>query len=561
MFERLDKELHAARPAFSLISPGMSNLISSQYPKAIKIIGVATFFKGWHGQRKAGMSYAQMIGSSAGYKITKKLTKPLKTQVINAHLHVQATEKRDFNRKNGLGGRTWYTKPGIHQLIIVFHDANRAGPHIDVHIGRLSLVYKVKPELYAKLKYNKDGILTANSQEMLLEYIKDEIETGARVPQNLDHSRSNAISSWTHGDRNATTYGSGFTRQVISASQVEVYKAHANGPIEMYAPALNSFRPLYLYRLYPGDGKRAPICIFGAKKSHVPKLKDRLHLKLIHPEDIDQLELKADMTTSTAKYDGSSCYFSIGPKGTRVWSPRISKVSGEQIEYTPKMRGLQGLHNKEEIVGMGEIVFVRKNWMNWRENGNIYLPQAQGSGILNSNGVLPRGVRPEIRIYRIDKIGKTDLTEAPFAENRVEQQRVAALHPSILKVVELMDPKTAHDKGFEGVVVVPEGQSVNEGFKVKWWTDPHDWVITKVSFKSGEKGKVAGVVHAKSLESGKDFKLGPGQMGNEALTRHMMQHPDAYEGAVLKVLSRHGHEGRASKVVSIHDDKGIAVLE
>jgi hypothetical protein len=61
-----------------------------------------------------------------------------------------------------------------------------------------------------------------------------------------------------------------------------------------------------------------------------------------------------------------------------------------------------------------------------------------------------------------------------------------------------------------------------------------------------------------SLESGKKFKLGPSQMGDQTLTRHMMDNPNLYEGSVVKVNSKRGHEGRASKVIGFHDDKGLA---
>jgi hypothetical protein len=129
---------------------------------------------------------------------------------------------------------------------------------------------------------------------------------------------TNARATWTGGVDTETHYGAGITRQVVSVSPVEVYKAHDGGPIEFYAPLLSGSRPLYLYRLYPGEKGRAPICIWGEKKPDPPRMEERLHLKLVHPENIDDLEIKADMETSTAKYDGSSAYFRITPKGTTV---------------------------------------------------------------------------------------------------------------------------------------------------------------------------------------------------------------------------------------------------
>jgi hypothetical protein len=95
---------------------------------------------------------------------------------------------------------------------------------------------------------------------------------------------------------------------------------------------------------------------------------------------------------------------------------------------------------------------------------------------------------------------------------------------------------------------------------MKWWEDPNDWRIEKIKFERGEKGRIAGVVECVSLDSQKKFKLGATAVGNEYLTKHMMENPDLYEGSVIKVLSRHGHEGRSAKVVGFHDDKGLAPL-
>src|SRR5690606_4602867 len=111
-----------------------------------------------------------------------------------------------------------------------------------------------------------------------------------------------------------------------------------------------------------------------------------------------------------------------------------------------------------------------------------------------------------------------------------------------LEVVELMDPERALASGYEGIVAVPEGGSVNDGFKMKWCQDANDWRIDEVDFRPGEKGGVAGVVYCTSMESGKTFKLGPSAVGNQELTREMMANPHDYQGSVLKVQSRNGHE-------------------
>lgn len=553
--DSVTKEFIAARPLYRTLSPGPSALLTGRLVALAKTAAVTA---GAANQLRKGADPAEMLGDVIGGRITKLMGRPVKRRVTKAHLHMRNVN-HDPLRKNGMGGRSWITKPGRHEMVIVFHDANRAGPHIDVHIGRLSMVYRVKPDLYARLKYNNSGMLTEDSKKAIINHVRTETRNGSRVPQNLDHSLSNARAAWTNGDPDAKTYGSGRTRQVVSVSTVDVYKAHPDGPIEMYAPLLNPHRGMYIYKIHPGDNKRAPILIWGNKSAAPPKLEDRLHLKLVHPEEMEKAAEKVDMDTSTAKYDGSSCYVHIGPKGTTVWSPRLSSATGERIEYTFKLDGLANVRSDENIVAMGELLFREKGKFPWSPS-KTYLPSAVGSGILNSNSVLPKNIKPEIRLYRVDRIGRENTKNLGFWENRSLQVAVAATAPQHLKVVSLMTPEEAAEQGYEGIVAVPEGASVNDGIKVKWWMDPHDWVIDKVDFKPGDRGGIAGVVRATSLESGKKFNLGPGQMGNRELTERMMNNPEHYEGAVLKVNSRHGHEGRASKVVAFHDDKGVAVV-
>ena len=558
-FNLVDQELIAAKPYFKAISPGIPVMLKPGYPRLIAH-GV---LKTWSGYKtiqewRSGRALSDILGEKTARAFSSRAVRPVSSRVTRAHSTLQEQSARDIRRKNGIGGRSWISEPGRYDMVMIFHDANRAGPHIDVHIGRFSLIYRVKPHIYEQLKYNNEGILTAKSQALLVDFVRDEIETGSRVPQNLDHSRRNARSTWYNGDTEGTNYGDGKTRQVISESEVEVYKAHKDGPIELYAPAINPHRGMYIYKLYNGGGKRAPICIWGNRSTQPPNLKDRLHLKLVDPDNLDVLEEKGDLATSTAKYDGSSCYVTIDQKGTRVWSPRQSVVTGEQIEYTFKLDDLAQVTSDTPIVAMGELLFKRPS--GWFGSKTEYLAQAEGSGILNSNKVLPSGVIPEIRLYRVDKIGRENTADLNFWENRKLQQEVSVLSRHF-KTVALMNPHDAMMNGFEGVVVAPPDASVNDAYKTKWWEDPNDWRIDDVEFVPGPTGKVAGVIRCTSIlrdgSDGRKFKLGPGQVGDEALTTDMMERPCQYEGRVLKVRSRPGHEGRAAKVLSFHDDKGL----
>lgn len=553
-------QLISAKPYFKKLSPGWTSLFVGRAAIVARAIKTGMSAIDAYRTYKSGTPLATATGGFIGGQIIRSICRPMKKRVKKTHVMVIKQAKHDVWRKNGLGGRTWLTTTGHHQMVIVFHDANRAGPHIDVHIGRMSFVYRVKPELYSQLRYNREGYLTEDSRKLIINHIRGEIANGSRVPQNLDHSLSNARSTWVNGDRNGRNYGDGVTRQVVLESTVDIYKAHEGGPIEMFAPALNASTSLYLYPLYPGDDKRAPIAIWGQKSAGPSTVfTDRLHLQMIDPKDMDVLMSKGDMSTSTAKYDGSSCYVIIKKDGTTVWSPRTSVKTGKQIEYTPKINSLAHAHtNGETIVAMGELLFKQKTWRTYVPGmSDPYLPQSIGSGILNANAVLPKNIQPEIRLYRVDKVGRTNTSNMNFWDNRVLQFAAASFHQH-LKVVELMSPEQALANGFEGVVVVPEDSSVNEGFKMKWWADANDWRIDSIDLYPGEKGGIAGVVWFTSLESGKQFKLGPSNLGDRDFQMQMIDNPDHYIGAVAKVSGRQGHEGRAAKMIALHDDKGLA---
>ncbi|MGW8181370.1 MAG: hypothetical protein ACWGQW_21795, partial [bacterium] len=415
-FQTVNQGFINTKPYYSSVNPNLVSLLSIRiHQRAAK--AALTCWKAYgafrHYKSNDG-DIPQTLGDFLGWYLVKKIKSPMRKRVGRMHV-VASRTRHDIFRKNGMGGRGWYDKPRREKLVIVFHDANRAGPHIDVHIGRVSVVYRVKPDLYQQLSYNNQGQLTEASKQAILDHVRGEIAKGARVPQNIDHSRSNAVASWTDGDRTATHYGAGYTRQVILQSEVDIYKAHWNGPIEMYAPDLNKHRATYLYRIYHGRDTGTPILIFGSKTDHPPTLQDRLHLRLIHPEHIDQLHIKADMSTSTAKYDGSSCYVVITPKGTTVWSPRLSKLTGEHIEYTHKLDGLSSATSDQTIVAMGEVMF--------KVDGE-YLPAASGSGILNSDSLLPKHVEPEISLYRVDRIGRKNYFGTDFWSNRDLQKEV-----------------------------------------------------------------------------------------------------------------------------------------
>lgn len=450
--------------------------------------------------------------------------------------------------------RSWFNKKGKGKFVVVYHHANKAGKHIDIHFDNgTSFIMRVDNKPVEKLiKFNSKGLITEESRKALLEHIRSEIRNSSRVPQNLDHSLLEARMSWALDKGPKEGYGSGPTRQVILEDKYVIFKLskEKGQTAELFIPSIDPYYPLYIHKLYPGDDKKVPIVIWGQMKPKHPEFKDRLHLTLIDPKNEEKFKNITSSKSISRKYDGASCYIHVGKDRTTVWSPRISKKTGDRIEYTMKVWELADIQNDNSPVAMGELLFKKKIL------GFIpgpYLTAAEIGGILNSNSLRPNNIIPEIRLYRADRWNGKDIGNLEFFDNRKYQKAISELHP-FLNLVELTG--FVKDLSWEGLVGIPKGMSVNDGYKIKWWQDADDWQITDVNLKLSDKGNPSGVVWFKSLKSDKEFKLGPGQIGSFDQNMEIIEHPELFIGKVAKVSSRNGHEGRAAKLIEWHLDKG-----
>jgi hypothetical protein len=554
--EELLEVLQSAVPLFKSICPSLIDSIGHKGFRTVRKIlrncQEVLFFKSVMEGNPDRIP--ERLGELAGRRIAHTLMiKPLKRMNINAHKRMAGIDRTAGHAGHGRN-RSWITEFDkgldgriVKRMVMVFHDANHAGKHVDLHIGHLSLVFRIsgKP-VENELKF-KDGMLTQDSKNAILKHLKAEIANGSRVPQNLDHDWQAARFQWINGSAGDDRYGAGKTRQIVAEDDIEIVQANdgAGQTLKMYAPILDKHCQLYLHKLYPGSQTKAPIVIFGRYEGDSPEFEPRLHLKSMNSNELERFKLLVDPKTVTLKEDGASTYFVISSKGSRFFSPRMSKETGSPIEYTGKLPELARVKRDGLIIGMGELKF---------KQGGVDLTAAQIGGVLNSDKIRPRNIRPEIRIYRIDEIDKKQVSGLSFSENRKIQERVASLHGQF-KVVKKVDPKI--QDGVEGLVGVPEGKSINEGIKIKFLGNPADWQVESVDLKNGPTGRTAGVVWFKSLESGKRFKLGPGQLGGEEFVRSIMVNPDGFVGRVFKVNSKRGHEGRAAKLVEEHLDKGV----
>lgn len=440
----------------------------------------------------------------------------------------------------------------IKKAIIVYHDANKAGKHIDIHLGHVSLVTRIsgKP-IESILRFNKDGSLTAASKGLLMDFVRLELKNHARFAQNIDHTPANARSSWLRPTSGG--YGSGNTRQIVHESDMEVISIDRGdgSTAKIYAPGIDKHRMLFLHKLYPGTGKKAPIVIFGAMKSDSPAFSDRLHLS--KAENMEEFRRKVDPSTVTIKEDGASTHFTISEKGATFWSPRISKETGERIQYTGKLPELARLVAKSRTSGMGELKFrVKFNLFDPHTWSQRELSAAEIGGVLNSDSIRPRWLEPSVSVYRID-IASGRQVSMDFHINRGVQE---SLKLNRIRPVRKARLDRSNADGIEGLVGIPNGKTILDGIKVKFWGDTDDWTVVRNGLKFGPRGAMAGTVDFVSMSTGKEFKLGPGQLGDNETCMSLMDAGESIIGRVAKVVSKRGHEGRSARFDSWHSDKG-----
>lgn len=553
MLDLITDSLSDGRSLFMKVNPGPLSVLK----KGSFIIRVLRMHK--RIEQMLALLNPKRVGKMVANQVAGiVLFRPIR-QTVNRN-YSRSLIARDSKRRNGMGGRNWISsdldrgRDGriVKDMVVMFHDANKAGRHLDIHIGHLSLIVRVsgKP-VEGQIRYNGSGKLTEASRKALLDHLRAEVSQGSRMAQNLDHSPTNARISWLKGTHGLKGYGAGETRQVVLEEPVEVLSVgkDAGQTLRMYTPSIWPHGQTYLHKLYHGRNGSAPIVVWGQTKPKVPQFEPKPSLTMVKPEEAYKFLNGVDPTTITIKEDGAAASFDTTEKGTTVWSPRISKETGQRIEYTHKVPELMRLRNQNSSRGRGELMFKRRLWL------PIYrkLGAAEIGGILNSNHIRPRDIIPDFMVYTVDQWDGKDVSDIPFHENRKLQWKLADTNPCIRLphlVRFLVNPK------WEGVVGVPKGKSLKDGFKLKFWGDTDDWEVESVELGYGPTGRTAGVVWFKSLNSGKRFKLGPGQLGTEAKVLEMISNPTKFVGMVGKVKSRRGHEGRASKLQEWHLDKG-----
>ena len=436
------------------------------------------------------------------------------------------------------------------QLIVVYHDADRAGPHAEMYLydpqgsgiaHNIGVIKLAKPA-----KLNNAGWVTNDERERIRKLIVAKGTGRDWIAFSTDHQADEAVSQWNQRELGPEGYGAGSLRQVIHVEDVEI---HSDGStVEFVSWWLDGTRPCYVHVVFPRTNSRdSAVGVIGFRKLSEPKLEDRLHLTF-DGKDAAKFRRNLPGGRASLKIDGASAHFVSGPEGTRYFSPRESKETGRRIEYSFKLGQLQDVKSEEPIVGMGELVFVD-------EHGRE-LSSTEISGILNSDALPPANITPRLYVYRVDRVGRKDVLSEPYWEqNRPRCEAFAAKHRwlAVPPEIQLDDIESTRDR--EGVVGVPAGCSILDGRKLKWRADERDVTVIEVDFKPGDKGGVAGVVwYEDPAQPGRRFKTASGFSREEK--QDMMAHPRKYEGRCMKISGYQGHGSRAAKFESWHLDKG-----
>lgn len=442
--------------------------------------------------------------------------------------------------------------------IIVYHEADKAGPHVEQYIithgkaynigvkrltkEHISNIHKVKAHTINK------GKLTQASKDYLINVLRNEFQKDGWLAQTTDHSPDEARSSWLTRREGVRGYGQGETRQILDDSRVDLFKT--GNTIEYRDWLLNPNENSYVFGLMEKPNTR--VLKLGFKLPKIPDFEDRLHLKAHIGEDsYDRFKrMIGDDGIITIKEDGASFYFESNKEGLSLFSPRVSKETGRRINYNAKIRHLLYHTSEKTHRGMGELYYVDRD-------ANRILTATETGGLLNSNRPLPDHVDPRLMIYRIDSVGRQQVSNLSYSENLgLIGSLVLEFNDSWVGCPVVVDWGVAKEVAnkHEGLIGVPKDKSLLDGRKYKPRGDLYDWTVVAINLYDGPSGGPAGVVLFDN-GSGKTFQIGATSMGDRANFEELKSNPDKYIGRVAKVSSYKGHEGRSPKFEDWHLDK------
>ena len=241
---------------------------------------------------------------------------------------------------------------------------------------------------------------------------------------------------------------------------------------------------------------------------------------------------------STPKIDGASAVMILrGGKTPLVYSRRISKRTGELIEYTPKITTLLN------TIVPGELkTTVLRTEVYGATPDNKELPNRTLSGILNAgveqSRVLQRKHQAPLRVaaYDIVKYKGKDVEDIPYEQKQL-----------LIKDIRTKFPYIDIPSEVEKQISFKEGRVVwrnNVPYKVKTVND-YDVYVRDV-FESLNKERAGGFTYSFTPKGKVKGKVGTGFKHKEL--KDMRNHPNKYIGMIARVVSQQKHPSGALRV-------------
>lgn len=272
----------------------------------------------------------------------------------------------------------------------------------------------------------------------------------------------------------------------------------------------------------------------------------------------------------SAKIDGAHALIEM-TKGEvpRLFSHRVSKKTGDQIPYNPK---LAHVTRPSPMTGLfrGEVYAIGRD-------GHAVHPdvvtQVLNSGAEKSHELQKRlGIRTVTALIDVDRVGERDMTAAPYGEKLKIMRQVVAANPDfhLPDLAHTASEKQelrrrivggSHPQTKEGMVVHQlEGPAKFSKAKL---SDDHDVYIRSVFMeeptKEGRPAGMAGGFHYSWEPDGPIAgKVGTGF--DHATKRDMAENPHNYVGKVAKVRALSVSKNRALMKPSyggLHVDKNL----
>jgi len=247
----------------------------------------------------------------------------------------------------------------------------------------------------------------------------------------------------------------------------------------------------------------------------------------------------------SAKIDGAHAVVQMEKgKTPRIFSHRISKRTGEPIEYTQKLPHIQ---NKSPLTGIFRAEVFATDQQGKAVHPDVVTAMLN-SGLENSLALQKRmGIKTQTALIDVDSINGSDARQDPYNQKMLFMGLVTRRNPDFIRPDMAITPEQkeklkshiwagTHPQTKEGIVVHDLDSPGKPFTKVKK-IDHHDVVVRDIFHEEGTKPGRApmagGFMYSWTADGPIMGRVGTGF--NHAMKKDMMKNPDKYIGMTAKV--------------------------